>query len=192
MNIERITLMGKGLPLDVEPAPKEKESRLCFQSLGPILDCATMMLLEDLFRFADKADLHILGYLCQPAYEVLTGSFMKYSSVAQHLRPVACSFTELQLSPAQIQELPFSRQLMDQVMELYVSNLLDDVQFFMDVRLPQTEFQITGSYLSHQSGEYVLCRPRPRIMTPRFGTLTFVVRDSEPLAVYPKKQSREV
>ena len=191
MNIERITIMGKGTPASEAPESSGPFSRLCFQRLGPIVDCDTLRLLEDFFRFADKADLHILGYLCQAAYEVLTGSFMRFSPVAQHLRPVCCSFTELQLSSSQIEDLPYSDTLMDRVMERYVSNLLDDFQDFMDVRLPQAEFEITGSYFSRRSGARVACRRIPRTITPRFGTLTFVVNETEPLGIFPTYQTSE-
>lgn len=191
MNIERITIMGKGIPADAVPESTGPFSRLCFQRLGPIIDCNTLRLLEDFFRFVDKADLHVLGYLCQAAYEVLTGSFMRYSPVAQHLRPVVCSFTELQLSRSQIEDLPFNDTLMDRVMEQYVSNLLDDLQNFMDVRLPQAECEISGSYFSRQTGTCVACRRVPRTITPGFGTLTFVVKETEPLAIFPTYQSSE-
>jgi len=136
------------------------------------------------------ADLHVAGYLSQPAYEVLAGSFMVHSPVAQYLRPVACSFTELHLSPEQIQGLPLDEALMDQVIERYISNLLNDLQTFHQARLPHVDIRITGSYLSRQSADHVTCHPIPRILTPGFGTLTFVASDSEPLATLSSYRSR--
>lgn len=190
MKTVKVSILSAGLP-EWLGKPSAGSSHT-MQLLGLILGCDTLRLLEILFADGARAELDLIGYLRTQGFDVLLGTFMKYTQVYNYLRPLATSITELRLDPSEIRDLPHNDAMIDAVMARHVSNLLDDLNYFMKVRMPGREFQGTGRYLSRVTGRLVECRPIARDLTPRFGTLTFVVSEGDALSLYPTFRYREI
>ena len=122
----------------------------------------------------------LAGYLLVQGYQILnrTNTYQTHD-LYEYMKPLACSFTELTLNLEQIVRLPEDEELMDLVMERYISNLLADFQFFAERRLPDRDLTFRGFYLSRKLSRLVPCRPIERKLTPKFGTLAFAVTKNE-------------
>jgi hypothetical protein len=177
MTGERVVIASTSLPRNLGD---NDQSVAYYQLLGPVLNAETLHILEETFANPGTAELHVAGYLSEAGYQVLSQiGAINHPELYTFLRPLGCSYTELGLSPKAIAAVPEDDRLMDLVMERYISNLLDDLLFFAEQRMPEKTLALAGFYLSRRSGRLLPCQPVERILTPRFGDLSFAVTRGE-------------
>lgn len=138
--------------------------------LGPVLGTTELQALQGLPP--GKGGVVLVGFLGAQAYRwVLQSRAGEPSSLLrQYLRPLACSFTELGLSDAELDVLPSQPPMMDRATGRYVSNLLADLA---GMGLNGAR----GAYWSLLERRLVWCRPLERQLTPAFGR---ILRDRLP------------
>lgn len=182
---ERVFITSTSLPEEFKE--ETNLSAVCYQLLGPIVDADMLRILEDTFVWPDEVgEVQVTGYLPDAGYRVLNHSgALCHPELYVFMRPLACTFTELCLGEESIACLPENDYLKDLVMRTYISNLLDDLHFFAEQRLPNRKLRITGSYLDRRSGRFLPCQPLERKLTPRFGDLSFAVTQSEIRSYWP-------
>ncbi|MCA9777990.1 MAG: hypothetical protein KC800_14775 [Candidatus Eremiobacteraeota bacterium] len=179
MSCDRVVIASASLPHSIGEG-SEPESTSYYHLLGPVINVSTLRLLEASILAAERVEVILAGYLLVQGYQILnrTNTYQTHD-LYEYMKPLACSFTELTLNLEQIVRLPEDEELMDLVMETYISNLLADFQFFADQRLPDRDLTFRGFYLSRRLSRLVPCRPIERKLTPKFGTLAFAVTKNE-------------
>lgn len=137
--------------------------------LGPVVSEPILEMALDALNSGGR--LFLFSLLGPPALQALIEPD-RHPNLYKHLRPIACSFTELMLSDEQIRSLPRNARLADRIQSRYVSNLMSDFARF--TAIPEAAGRISGGYWNATAQSMVWCPPLERQLTPPFGKLSLI------------------
>jgi hypothetical protein len=137
--------------------------------LGPVISEPMLEMALDSLNQGGR--LFLFSLLGRPGLEALVNPD-RHPNLYKHLRPIACSFTELRLADEQIQRLPSDPRLANRVQSRYVSNLMAD--FARAAASPEAAQRISGGYWNSSGQTMVWCPPLQRQLTPPFGKLSMI------------------